>query len=149
MAYQAKRDRKVVEVLELVDENGEVRHTIRVELDANAVVEKINRAYLDLVNAYESTRNIDVKIADKETVAGAYEELGKAIEVILRATFGDQDASTILTFYDSNYVEMVKEVIPFVTGVVVPKVREAAKEYKQQILNGYNRKARRSLFKRM
>ena len=55
----------------------------------------------------------------------------------------------IFDFYEDNYIDMVKEVIPFISGVVLPKMNEIAKENKKQILSGYNRKQRRGFMKVM
>lgn len=45
MAYQAKRNKRFEEDFELVDENGVVQHTLKVSLDADDMVAKINRKY--------------------------------------------------------------------------------------------------------
>ena len=48
MAYQAKRNKRFEEDFELVDENGVVQHTLKVSLDADDMVAKINRKYTAL-----------------------------------------------------------------------------------------------------
>ena len=61
--------------------------------------------------------------------------------------FGKDDTAIILDFYENRYVEMTKEVVPFITQVVVPRCIEIRNENKKGILKGYNRKQRRALFK--
>ena len=146
MAYQAKRSKKVIEDFELVNENGQVEHTLHVSLDAGSIVEKIRRKYVDLLRAQKKCADINMK-DDAEKVQEAYTELGMAVVSIIEAVFGSEDGAIILAFYEDNYVEMSKEVIPFISGIVLPKVNDIVAENKRQILSGYNRKQRRSIMK--
>lgn len=149
MAYQAKREKKCIEDLELVNENGEVEKTIHVELDAGAVVQKLSLKYIALLRAQQEAAGISAGIDTAEDVQGAYMKLGQAVTDIMAAVFGEEDAGYIVDFYSSNYVEMVKQVVPFISDVVIPKVRKVAQENKQDILNRYNRKTRREMKRRM
>lgn len=149
MAYQAKRSKKVVEDFELVNENGSVEHTLHVELEAGTVAEKIRRKYIELLRAQKECAEIHPETDDKETVLHAYEKLGFHVASIIESVFGEEDSKVIFDFYEDNYIDMVKEVIPFISGVVLPKMNEIAKENKKQILSGYNRKQRRGLMKVM
>lgn len=149
MAYQAKREKKCIEDLELINENGEVEKTIHVELDAGAVVQRLSIKYTALLRAQQEAAAISAGIDSTEDVQGAYMKLGQAVTDIMVAVFGEEDAGYIVDFYSSNYVEMVKQVVPFISDVVIPKVRKIAQENKQDILNRYNRKTRRQMKKRM
>lgn len=149
MAYQAKREKKCIEDLELVNENGEVERTIHVELDAGAVVQKLSSKYIALLRAQQEAAGISEGIDTAEDVQGAYMKLGQAVTDIMAAVFGEEDAGYIVDFYSGNYVEMVKQVVPFISDVVIPKVRKIAQENKQDILNRYNRKTRRGMKRRM
>lgn len=149
MAYQAKREKKCIEDLELVNENGEVERTIHVELDAGAVVQKLSSKYIALLRAQQEAAGISEGIDTAEDVQGAYMKLGQAVTDIMAAMFGEEDAGYIVDFYSGNYVEMVKQVVPFISDVVIPKVRKIAQENKQDILNRYNRKTRRGMKRRM
>lgn len=149
MAYQATRSKKVIEDFELVNENGEVEHTIHIELDAGSMVEKIRRKYVDLVRAQSKCAGICAEKNSAEEVQTAYTELGEAVVAIIEAVFGVEDGGKILSFYDSNYVEMVKQVLPFISGVVLPKIDEIAQQNKKDILAGYNRKQRRGFMRVM
>ena len=68
---------------------------------------------------------------------------------MFESVFGPEDTNTIVEFYEGRYVEMAKEVTPFITKFVIPRLIEIKKENQKNILSGYNRKQRRAmLFKR-
>lgn len=142
MAYQVKRSKKVKEELELVDEDGKVVKKIIVDLDANTIVKQLSKEYINLTNAsiaLEKAKN------SKEDLSESVKALGNAVISLFTTVFGEKNAIEIINFYENNYTEMCTEVLPFVTEVIIPKVRESAKEVKSEIASKYNRKARRKL----
>ena len=48
-------------------------------------------------------------------------------------------AKTIIGFYGGKYIMMTKEVLPFVTEVVIPEVRKMAQKNRKEIAAGYGR----------
>lgn len=142
MAYQAKRRKIYEEDFQLVDEHGNIVHTLKVSLDADSIVGKLSKKHVALVNALKNVQN-----AKNTASEDALTVLGDTVIDILEAVFGKEDAKTIIDFYDNRYVEMCQEVMPFVTGTVVPEVRKISQENKKQVLSQYNRKQRRA-FKR-
>lgn len=147
MTYQAKRSRKVVEDFELVNENGQIEVALHVELDAGSMAEKISRKYIALLHAQKDVSNIHAEINSATEVKDAYMRLGMAVTDIIESVFGTEDTKQILEFYDNNYVDMVKEVIPFISTVVLPRLRSQAQQNKQEILSKYDRKTRRAMKK--
>lgn len=143
MAYQAKRRKIYEEDFQLLDEQGKVVHTLKVSLDADSMVTKLSEKHIALVNALKSVQNVKNTTSDN-----ALTVLGNTVIDILEAVFGKEDAKTILDFYENKYVEMCQEVMPFVTGVVIPEVRKIAQANKKQVLTQYNRKQRRALKRR-
>ncbi len=143
MAYQAKRRKIHEEDFQLLDEQGKVVHTLKVSLDADSMVTKLSEKHIALVNALKSIQNVNNTTSDN-----ALTVLGNTVIDILEAVFGKEDAKTILDFYENKYVEMCQEVMPFVTGVVIPEVRKIAQANKKQVLTQYNRKQRRALKRR-
>ncbi len=148
MAYQARRFKKVIEDFELVDENNQIIERLHVELDAGSTVEKIRQKYIKLVRANREIQNVHTDINSEEEILNAYSFLGTAVSDLIEAVFGKEDTEKILKFYENNYVELSQEVIPFITQVVLPKLNEVAKQNKQNILSGYNRKQQRMLSKK-
>lgn len=144
MAYQAKRQQTYTEEFELVNEAEGVEHTLRVSIDPGNMVEKISRQYMELLRVQSEVASISPE--DKGELIGAYRKLGEAVVAILKSVFGDEDTETILQFYNNRYNEMVLEVLPFVTDIVLPKLREITQENRKAIQQKYNRKQRRGLF---
>lgn len=137
MAYQAKRRKLYEEDFELVDEQGNVVHTLKVALDADSVVKKLSEKHVALTRALADLQEVKTD--------NALEVLGNAVVDILEAVFGTEGAETILEFYENKYIEMCREVMPFVTNVVIPEVRKISQSNKKTVLSQYNRKQRRAL----
>lgn len=149
MAYRAKRSKRFTEEFELEDENGNVVKTLQVSLDADDMVAKLNRKYTALVKALNDTTELKRQTENAEIVEGCVETLGRAVVDMLEAVFGAEDAKVIVDFYEGRYIEMCKEVLPFITQCVIPRCNEIKKENQKSILQSYNRKQRRALFRKV
>ena len=149
MAYQAKRSQKVIEDFELVNENGQIETTIHVHIDADSMVEKIRKKYVALVSAHGEMLKIQEKMTDKEVLHNIYEKVGRAEINLIEAVFGEEDTKKILEFYGERYIEMAREVMPFISEIILPKIEIIAKQNKKELLSKYNRKQRRTILKRM
>lgn len=149
MAYRAKRSKRFVEEFELADENGNVVKTLQVSLDADDMVAKLNRKYTALVKVLNETTEIKRQTEDAKVVEGCVETLGRAVADILEAVFGTEDAKVIVDFYEGRYFEMCKEVLPFITKCVIPRCNEIKMENQKSILQSYNRKQRRAIFRKV
>ena len=145
MAYQAKKHKRLQEKFELVDENGDVAHTLNVDLDVDDMIVKINRKYADCVRSLSETTEMRRKARSGEDMAECFDKLGRAVVDLIEAVFGTEGAEVILDFYENRYIELTKEVLPFITNVVIPRCIEIRDENKKSILRGYNRKQRRAL----
>ena len=139
MAYQARRNKRYEEDFELVDENGVVQHTLHVSLDADDMVAKINRKYVALTRALTDVQGIKRNEASNEQMQRAIEKLGMAEMDLIEAVFGMEAAETIFQFYEDRYIEMAKEIIPFITSDVIPRLMEIKKENKTMLLKQYKR----------
>lgn len=148
MAYQAKRKKRFVETLELVDTEGNIAHIIEVSLDADDVVVKLNRKYAELTKTLAEVSGIQKKDKNDVELAEDFEKLGHAVLNLFETVFGKEDTDTIVDFYEARYIEMVKEVVPFIIQCVIPRCIEIKKENQKNILSSYNRKQRRALFRR-
>ena len=148
MAYQAKKTKKCVEDLELVDENGEVKEIIHVELNPTKMAERLSMKYIDLLNARKRLMAIE-SAKEPEEIKELYVELGEKVESIFELVFGAEDAKKIYAFYEWDYLEIIKNIVPFITECIIPRVRTIAQESRKEILSSYNRKTRRSMLKKM
>lgn len=140
MAYQAKRKKKFVEDFQLVEENGNLFKTLHIQLDADDMLAKINRKYTELCKALTETTEIKRKSQSAEELGDCIETLGNAVIQLFEAVFGEEDAKTIVEFYDNRYIEMCQEVVPFIRNVVIPRVTKIKRENRKTILNSYRRK---------
>lgn len=139
MAYQAKRKAVYTEEFELVEEDGTMFCTLHVTLDPDSVVTRLSEKHIALVEALQNVRNVKQTSSEEEKARGV-EILGHAVVDILEVVFGKEDTEIITDFYSNRYIEMCQEVIPFVTGVVIPQVRKMARENRKQIMAQYRHK---------
>lgn len=150
MAYQAKKHKRFQEDFELVNEQGDVVHSLHVDLDADDIVPRLNRKYTALLRALSDVSEAKRgPIESSEDADQRFEYLGHAVVDILGAVFGETDTKIILDFYEKRYIEMTKEVIPFITKCVIPRCIDIRKENQQDILKKYNRKQRRAFLRGM
>lgn len=140
MAYQAKRTKIFKEEFQLVNENGEIANTLFVELDPSTVAQNLSRKYVDLQKSLVAVRDAST---NREKM---YEVVGKSMKDIMETVFGKEDTKIIIEFYSERYIEMCREILPFVSEIVVPQVRKLAQENRKNIAAGYNRKQKRALF---
>ena len=71
MAYQAQRHKRVVEDLELLNEDGTVAHVLHVDLDPDNMIVKLSRKYTELTKAL-----VEVESMKREGMSA--EEIGRA-----------------------------------------------------------------------
>jgi hypothetical protein len=129
MAYQIKRKSKIQETLELV--SGDTTLPINVDIDIDRMGAAISDAQDVLVMAQ--------KLIEQEPhSAKAQEAYGSAIIALFAVVFGKENTEKILAFYDGNYEEMLIDVCPFISDVIMPKVKEASEARKAQLLNAAN-----------
>lgn len=148
MAYQAKRSKKYVEDFELVDAEGNIKHTLHISLDADDMTVKINRKYVALTRALSETTEAKRKVETAEDLQGVFETLGNAMIDLLQAVFGEENAKILLDFYEDSYIEMSREVLPFISNVVIPRMIEIRKDNQKALLGKYNRKQKISFLRR-
>lgn len=96
MAYQANRSKKYVEDFELVDAEGNIKHTLHISLDADDMTAKINRKYVALTRALSETTEAKRKVETAEDLQGVFETLGNAMVDLLQAVFGEENAKILL-----------------------------------------------------
>ena len=143
MAYKAKRSKLLKEDFELVDENDKVVHTLHVSLDADDMTVRIGRKYTALTKALAETTEAQRKAESAEDAVKNIETLGRAVADLLEAVFGPEDKQTIISFYEGRYIEMSREVLPFISQCIIPRLVDLKKENQKAMRAKYNRKTRR------
>lgn len=143
MAYKAKRSKLLKEDFELVDENDKVVHTLHVSLDADDMTVRIGRKYTALTKALAETTEAQRKAESAEDAVKNIETLGRAVADLLEAVFGPEGTQTIISFYEGRYIEMSREVLPFISQCIIPRLVDLKKENRKAMRAKYNRKTRR------
>lgn len=138
MAYQLSRTRKIIETLELTGDNGKVTKTIDVNLDVG-IIAKEYRDLCEKLGKAERQLKEAQKHNDTETFEKTFEAYGETIIALLRLIFGENNAQTLLDYYENNYFEMSIKLVPFIFDVISPKIIEAVKAEKQQLAVQYRR----------
>lgn len=126
MAYKITRKSKIVESLELCNADGSVAHVIDVDVNIDDIAGKVNKAW-ELLGMAQTEMEQDPK---SEKALTAY---GRAVLEVIRAIFGDENAETIVTFYDERWTELLLDLFPFINQVIMPRVKEASVLRKAQL----------------
>lgn len=137
-----------MEDFELVDAEGNIKHTLHISLDADDMTVKINRKYVALTRALSETTEAKRKVETAEDLQGVFETLGNAMVDLLQAVFGEENAKILLDFYEDSYIEMSRKVLPFISNVVIPRMIEIRKDNQKALLGKYNRKQKISFLRR-
>lgn len=135
MAYQVKRSARVEEELELLSADGKESLMLCVRLDASSVTQKISQQYVELLNLQARLG----KMKNEGDKIKLFEEIGSAVVVLFRSVFGETDTDRIIQFYEEDYVDMCRTILPFITEVVLPRVRKEAQKSRKAKLQYYNR----------
>ena len=142
MAYQLKRTRKIVEDLELCNENGEVEATLHINLDCDALAPLFRKKQVALIDAEKNLKVIQ-KIGRQDDFDRAYEIYGRALVDIFETSLGVENTRVVIDFYRGNYTEMCVQVIPFITEVVMPSMQASISDKKNQLRALHKHKRRK------
>lgn len=123
--YEITRRSKVKEVLTVNNADGSVAFELPVEINVDTFVGRWNKARVALANAQK-----DVTVNKSDDNAQRY---GDAAIALMRLVFGDDGAEKIIDFYDTDYTEMLLDVLPFLADCIVPAVNAATEERVKQL----------------
>lgn len=138
MAFQIKKENKVIEELELLDKNNEVAKTIKVEINIDKIATEYRQRKIELA---EAQRKVNKNEDD------ALEAFGIAIINLFKTVFGEENTVAILEYFEGKYTNMLSSCIPFIEQVIQPAIEQVVKDKKQILANNMNlnRKQKRSL----
>ena len=142
MAYQIKRSNKVVEDLELTESDGTVVKTLHIDVDIDAITANFRAEYNDLIKAERAVKTAQRTGVSEDNFQAIYEEYGAAIIAVLKTVLGEENTLEVLEFYEDNYVEMSVEVFPFISDVIVPRIRDTVENSKRTIKTRFKGKRR-------
>ena len=124
--YQIQRKNRIKEQLQLCHANGDIACTLDVDINVDRMTAQISKAYDQLGKAQN-------ELMKDRTSEKLIEEYGKAVVLVLTAIFGEDGCKKILDFYEDNYTECLLDILPFVSGEIMPKIREASQARKEQL----------------
>lgn len=133
MAYQITRANRLIDTLQLIGVDGELKAEIDVNIDLSRIARDYRARVLDYEDAregYEKARASNNTDAEKD----ALNSLGKAVIALYALLFGQDITRQIVDFFEGDYIEMVLQTFPFVFDVVAPAVAEYAKNQRKQIV---------------
>lgn len=129
--YQIKRRKLFTEKLNIVNHDGK-EITIDVELSLDTQMREFESKY----------RSIQIINNHVNAGTATYSQLGQGVIDLMDVVFGKINTQKLITFYTGNYIEMIQDIMPFITDVVKPefdrqkeesikKARKAIKDLKR------------------
>lgn len=132
--YELKRAKKIEELIKLGDK--ELKVSLSFESIARDFIVRYNTV-VKAENEVEAYKNNTEDIDKLSEAMNAYEV---AILNLLQLIFGVENTKEILNYYEENYIEMVYEVMPFLTEVIVPKLKQYMEEERKNLSKKYKGK---------
>lgn len=138
MAYQVQRKSRIKETLDLLDETGAVVESLDVDLNVDQIAGRVNKAY-EVLGAAQTALQKNARSDE------ALEAYGKAVLAVFDVIFGEDGAKKLISFYEGNFNEMLLDVFPFINDEIMPKIRAASADRREQMLAAVkaSKKARR------
>lgn len=118
VVQQAKKIRDHITILPA--EDGKEALEFDFELEPERIVGRTQKALAVL----ENTQNLVVKNPKSDEILTAY---GNAVIGLFALIFGEENAASILEFYEDRYADMLADLLPVITDKIVPRLREASK----------------------
>ena len=129
--YQITRKNRIKETLQLCNADGSVAEEINVDLNVDAIAGRMNKAYEALGIAQNDLTD--------EPTPQMIEKFGQAVLAVFEVVFREDGCKRIVAFYENNYTEMLLDLFPFINDEIMPKIREASEERKQQLIEAAKR----------
>ena len=125
-------------MLELLDETGAVVESLDVDLNVDQIAGRVNKAY-EVLGAAQTALQKNARSDE------ALEAYGKAVLAVFDVIFGEDGTKKLISFYDGNFNEMLLDVFPFINDEIMPKIRAASADRREQMLAAVkaSKKARR------
>lgn len=123
--FQVTRKNRIKETVQLCNADGTVAQEINVDLNVDTIAARMNKAY-EMLGMAQNQLQADNNPVNAET-------FGKAVIAVFEVVFGD-DCKKILEFYENSYTEMLLDLFPFINDEIMPKIREASQQRKNQLV---------------
>lgn len=126
--YQVQRKNRIKEQLQLCNADGSVAFVADVDLNVDIIANRVSKAY-------ESLGMAQIALQQEPQDQKAMEAYGEAVIAVFSVIFGEEDTKRIVEFYENNWTEMLLDLFPFINNEIMPKIREASAERKDQLIS--------------
>lgn len=115
--YQIKRKKLFTEQLKISNPDGK-ELIIDVELSLDTQLREFESKY----------RNIEIINSHINAGTATYSQLGQGVIDLMEVVFGKLNTQKLISFYTGNYIEMIQDIMPFITDVVKPEFDKQKQE---------------------
>lgn len=136
-----RKNKHIREELELLSIDGTEKMHVTVNLDIDQIAARMAKSY-EMMGMLQNELKKDPK--NQKTM----EAFGQAVIEIFKIIFGDEQAAEILKFYENDYTEMLVDLFPFINDQIMPQVKAASRQRREQLEAAANTSRRETLFGR-
>lgn len=136
-----RKNKHIREELELLSIDGTEKMHVTVNLDIDQIAARMAKSY-EMMGMLQNELKKDPK--NQKTM----EAFGQAVIGIFKIIFGDEQAAEILKFYENDYTEMLVDLFPFINDQIMPQVKAASRQRREQLEAAANTSRRDTLFGR-
>ena len=133
MAYQITRAQNLIDSLQLVSPDGDIKAEISINLNLSQIARDFRPCYLRLVQAQQKYRQAQ----ESENVENSSEliaEVGESVISLYNLIFGTEETRQIIDFFDGDYFEMIAQTIPFIHDVIAPAITNYVKQQRKNLI---------------
>jgi hypothetical protein len=127
--YQiTKGANKIEKDLEIVTSGGEEIAVLHVSISMREMETRVAKAY----------EAMSIARAELQKKPDAVEAYGKAVIAFMETIFGDDQTAQLLEIYESDYTQMLLDVVPFIQDEIMPALKAVSTQTKERMLQAAN-----------
>lgn len=110
--------------LEIVTSGGEEIAVMHVSISMREMETRVAKAY----------EAMSIARAELQKKPDAVEAYGKAVIAFMQTIFGDDQTAQLLEIYESDYTQMLLDVVPFIQDEIMPALKAVSTQTKERML---------------
>lgn len=110
--------------LEIVTSGGEEIAVLHVSISMREMETRVAKAY----------EVMSIARAELQKKPDAVEAYGKAVIAFMQTIFGDEQTAQLLEIYESDYTQMLLDVVPFIQDEIMPALKAVSTQTKERML---------------
>ena len=114
--------------LEIVTAGGEEIATFHVSISMREIETRVAKAY----------EAMSIARAELQKKPDAVEAYGKAVIAFMQTIFGDEQTAQMIELYESDYTQMLLDVVPFIQDEIMPALKAVSTQTKERMLQAAN-----------